>query len=128
MSINKMRKKAAAGILKRPVGEFEKVDLLKSENVPPGMTRAYRNNRFTVMIYDNGQDTSKGKATLCMVQRHDNEVFPNHWAVMQNIKNKIFGEDVVAVEYYPREKHVIDTSNIYWLWIFPEGVLPDPVF
>lgn len=94
--------------------------------IPDGMTRAFRNTRYTVMIYDN-HPTSKGPATRVMIQRHDDAPIPNHWSELQKIKNAIFGEDVTAVEYYPAVSDLIDGFNIYWLWIYPKDVLPIPI-
>jgi len=34
--------------------------------------------------------------------------------------------ETTAVEYYPAKSELVDEANIYWLWIFPEGVLPIP--
>ena len=33
-------------------------------------------------------------------------------------------EETTAVEYYPAQSELIDDHNIYWLWIFPNDVLP----
>jgi len=75
------------------------------------------------MIFDN-VITTKGPATKALIQRHDNAPIPGHWREIQNIKNEIFGKETVGIEYYPAESNLLDTHNIYWLWIFPPGVLP----
>lgn len=77
------------------------------------------------MVYDNSP-TSAGDAIRVMVQKHDDTPFVNHWREMQNIKNKIFGEEVMAIEYYPAKSQLIDDHNIYWMWIYRNGVLPVP--
>jgi len=59
-----------------------------------------------------------------MVQRHDDAIFPNHWAEMQRIKNEIFGPESVAVQYFPATSNLIDRFNIYWMFIFEEGRIP----
>lgn len=105
---------------------FVPIDLSQARHVPPGMTRAYRNNRFTVMVYDNAR-TTKGPAIQVLIQSHYDKPIERHWATIQGIKNEIFGPEATAVEYYPAESRLIDLHNIYWLWIFPEGVLPIPV-
>lgn len=119
------RKKVAKKLLKLPPGKLERVDLTGRAWVPPGMTRAFRNNRYTVMIFDNSA-TTHGPAIRAMIQRLDNEPIPRHWSELQKIKNEIFGPEAVGVEYYPRQSELMDTHNIYWFWIFPEGVLPVP--
>lgn len=86
------------------------------------MTRAFVNNRYIVMIQD-AKQTTHGAAICAMVQTVDDQPIKNHWRELQRIKREIFG-DVMAIEYYPTEHDLIDDHNIYWLWIFPEGVIP----
>jgi hypothetical protein len=90
------------------------------------MTRAFSNNHYVVMVNDNAQTTS-GPAIRAMIQRHDDRPLPNHWADVQAIKNELFGDEATAVEYYPAESELIDDHNIYWIWVFPAGVLPFPL-
>ena len=122
----KQRKAAARKEFKLPVSKFEQIDLSTAKAIPRGMTRAYRNTRFTVMVYDHSP-VSTGTAIRVMVQRHDDTPIVRHWFTMQKIKNEIFGAETIAVEYYPAESKLIDDHNIYWFWIFPEGVLPVPI-
>ncbi len=112
--------------LKKPPGKLELCDLSSASFIPGGMTRAYRNNRYTVMIFDN-QPTTHGFAIKVMIQNHHNTPISGHWKEMYAIKNEIFGEETVAVEYYPKVSELLDTHNIYWLFIYPEGVLPVPM-
>jgi len=116
------RLQEANKLLKLPPGKLMPVDLVINPH-PSWMTRVYRNNRYVVMIDDNAK-TSKGPAIKAMVQRHDDTPIPNHWRELQNIKNEIFGPETTAIEYYPAESELVDEHNIYWLWIFPDGVLP----
>jgi hypothetical protein len=113
-------------LFKRPVTPFEKIDLSTAAYVPPRMTRAYRNTRFTVMVFDNA-DTTHGKAIQVLIQRHDDQPITNHWSEIQRIKNEIFGQQTTAVEYYPAESDLVNLHNIYWIWIYPDGVLPRPI-
>lgn len=124
MKVSKRQRRIAAqGLLKKPEDQFEIIDLATANYVPPGMTRAYHNNRFTVMIYD-GSTTTHGPATVARIQNHTDTPIINHWAVLQRIKNVLFGVEVTAVEYYPAESQLENIHNIYWLVIYPEGVLP----
>lgn len=125
MSKIKERSKAAAKLFKLKPGKLEPVDLTKSNFVPQGMTRAYRNNRYVVMVYDSTILPHGIIATKVLVQRNDAAVLVNHWQEMQAIKNEIFGEEVTAIEYYPKESKLINDHNIYWLWIFPDGLIPE---
>jgi hypothetical protein len=119
------RKSAAKKEFQKPITKFEQIDLSKASNIPVGMTRAYRNTRYMVMVYDKSRVTT-GFAIRVMVQKHDDTRIVNHWSEMQKIKNEIFGSETVAIEYYPAESQLIDDHNIYWFWIFEEGVLPIP--
>lgn len=127
MSFSKMTKarlKVAEQLKRDPETKFEPLDL-NTRDHPPWMTRAFANNRYVVMIMDDAE-TDKGKAIRAMVQTASGEPIQNHWAELQRIKNEIFGEAVTAVEYYPKQSDLVDMHHIYWLWIFPDGVLPIP--
>lgn len=105
---------------------FFPVDLSVATKVPPGMTRAFRNNLFMVMIWDDRQ-TTKGPAIQALIQQHDDRPIEKHWATIQKIKNELFGSETTAIEFYPAESELVNHHNIYWIWIFPEGVLPKPL-
>lgn len=118
MSRTNLQRKIAKQLLKKPVGKFEAIDLSTAANTPDWITRAYRNNRYVVMINDNAR--VKGHSVIkAMVQRHDDKPIPNHWRELQTIKNQIFGKVSTAVEFYPPESELVDMANIYWLWILP---------
>ena len=55
-----------------------------------------------------------------VVRRKDGRKIKNHWAVLQDVKNQVYGKGVWAYEVYPPEDMVIDTANAYHLWAFPE--------
>lgn len=119
----KQRRSLAKELMKQRPGPLSPCDLAAVSFVPPGMTRAFRNNRYTVMIFDNTM-TTKGIAIRVLIQQLDNKPIAGHWREIQNIKNEIFGPETVGIEYYPAESNLLDTHNIYWLWIFPPGILP----
>lgn len=124
--LNKKRKQKAELLARLPPGELKEIDLSRQPFIPKDMTKAYANNRYVVMVYEK-INTTHGEATRVMVQKHDDTPIVHHWAEMQKIKNEIFGEETVAVEYYPKESELINEHNIYWLWIYPDGVLPIPI-
>lgn len=43
------------------------------------------------------------------------------WAIKQEIKNEIFGENRIAIEVFPETKKLVDVLDVYHLWIFPKG-------
>ena len=52
------------------------------------------------------------------------------WAEKQQIKNELFGENRVAVEVFPTGDRLVDTADVYHLWVFdkkfkmPFGIHP----
>lgn len=40
------------------------------------------------------------------------------WAVKMQIKNELFGENRFAIEVYPKQKNLVDDSDVYHLWVF----------
>lgn len=90
---------------------------------PDFATRAFSNNKYLVTVDDNST-TTHGPAIRAMVQKFDDTPILNHWSEMQKIKNELFGKETMAIEYYPAESQLRNTHNIYWLWIFPPGVIP----
>ena len=125
MNQNKQRQVVARKLLKSAETPFEQINLTIRDH-PKWMTRCYRNNRYTVMI-DDQRPVSTGFAIVAMVQNHLNQPIVRHWSEMQRIKNEIFGNETVSIEYCPPESQLTDLANVYWMWIFPEGVLPMPI-
>lgn len=54
------------------------------------------------------------------IHRHDRRRLRD-WRHLQQMKNEIAGEDRWAVEVFPTESKLVDTSNEYHLWVLPEG-------
>lgn len=131
MPRNKKQKAAAKKLLKMNPGDFEVVDLKTAANVPDHMTRAFTNNRYVVMVFDDARmkmpclDGAIG-AVKVMVQRHDDKPIPNHWREMQDIKNTLFGSNAIGIEFYPIEADLVDKANIYWMWLVDTNYLPQP--
>ena len=129
MSVARTQKRERVNVAKKlfklPAGKLQEIDL-NTKDHPVWMTRAFMNNRYVVMIDDKAR-TDKGYAIKAMIQRHDDTPIPNHWSEVQAIKNELFGREAMGVEYYPKESGLMNDHNIYWLWIFPEGVLPTPL-
>ena len=108
----------SANALNSLKSKFEPVNLETASFIPKDMTRAYRNRKYIVTVYDNKPVTT-GTAILAMIQRIDATIIENHWSEIQKIKNELFGEESIAIEYYPAHSQLIDRHNIYWIWIYP---------
>lgn len=116
----KLQKKRAKELLSRQPGELKEINLSTSSTVPDGMTHAFSNNRYVVMVFRDAHLSIAGvdaPAIKVMVQRHDDKPIPRHWSELQNIKNIIFGHEANAIEFYPPHSELIDQANIYWLWV-----------
>jgi len=53
-------------------------------------------------------------------KRRDRQPF-HDWRIGQRIKNEILGPETEAMELYPAESRLMDTSNQYHLWALPPG-------
>lgn len=60
------RRQLMAKNYKKAETPFEPCDLTIARNIPKGMTRAFKNNRYTVMIFDN-TPTTHGPASKIFV-------------------------------------------------------------
>lgn len=77
----------------------------------------YVNNEYQVNIDKNPPNWTKDVIWHLSIKRRDKE--PIHdWRDLQAIKNMLVGPEYEAVELYPAESRVVDTSNQYHLWVF----------
>lgn len=92
------------------------------EVVPPpeGLDgEMYTNSRYHVIVRQ--RETPLGDITHLSIRRNDRGVHKD-WRDFQRIKNELCGPDREAVEMYPAETRLVDTSNQYHLWVLPEGM------
>ena len=59
-----------------------------------------------------------GQMTHLNIRRRDGKPIFRDWRHFQWIKNQLVGEECEAVEIYPAESRLVDTSNKYHLWVF----------
>ena len=51
------------------------------------------------------------------------------WSEKQRLKNEIFGHEAVAIEIFPKMSELVDSANMYHLWVMPDGfVIPFSIF
>ena len=86
-----------------------------------GWEWAYINDTYQV-LYRTVKDTPEGWPDIVhlSIKRHDRK-HVHDWRDFQRIKNEVCGPELEAVELYPAESRLMDTSNQYHLWVFPEG-------
>jgi hypothetical protein len=44
------------------------------------------------------------------------------WAMKQQIKDELFGENRFAIEIFPKQKNLVDVCDVYHLWVFDKKV------
>lgn len=54
------------------------------------------------------------------IRRRDGKPIFRDWRHFQQIKNELLGNECEAVEIYPAESRLTDTSNKYHLWGYPD--------
>lgn len=95
------------------------------EPLPKWASRAYRDKHFVVLINDKVR-TTNGFAQLAYI-------VPNNkgrdvlWKDLQKIKNEIFGKEAGAIQYFPKESMLVNECNVYWLFVYPEGIVPEMI-
>lgn len=81
----------------------------------PDGEKIYLNDEFQVDV----RELPDGWKWLSF-KRRDKDVI-HDWRKIQELKNLIVGEEVEAVELYPAESRLVDTSNQFHLFALPEG-------
>lgn len=60
------------------------------------------------------------------IRRRDGGVI-HDWRHLQQIKNELVGEECEAIELYPAESRLVDTTNKYHLWACTDPTFRFPV-
>ena len=71
-------------------------------------------------LYQVNERTLDSGIVWLSIKRRDKECI-HDWREMQLIKNMLCGAEREAVEIYPAESRLVDTSNQFHLWVLPEG-------
>jgi hypothetical protein len=74
------------------------------------------NDRYSVFVREIGEG-----ALHLSFHRHDRQAVRD-WRHFQAIKNEVAGPERTAVEVFPPESRLVDTSNEYHLWVLPPGL------
>jgi len=119
----KIKKNFALNQLGNAWTRFEEVDLstIKAKK-PAGLVQAFRNNLYSVQVFERKMNWGEGNAALFGIRAHVGAMSSKMtWAIKQRIKNELAGPGRLAFEVYPPESELIDYVDMYWLWIMPEG-------
>ena len=77
--------------------------------------KVYRNNKYIVQAYRDVERKGRNYIKV-MIRRSDSEPIYS-WQDMYRIKNEIFGEEVEAIQFFPKRSELVDVANLYWFWI-----------
>lgn len=97
--------------------EFKQVevpDILKNEDA-----EVWCNDEFQVNIRFLEKQERKGWVWLSIKKKDKSPI--HDWRQLQQIKNVLMGEEREAVELYPAESRLVDSSNQFHLFVMPEG-------
>ena len=82
-------------------------------------TKVWKNSIYTVFV-KSGIEVGQGHTVSQLaIQRNDKEARPD-WRHFQYIKNQLIGPEHEGVELYPAETRLMDTGNVYHLWVFEQ--------
>lgn len=94
---------------------FEKGYLTPEQLNRSHTDEVWMNNRYQVNVtWDSG-----GMIQLSIKKR--SKAIIDDWRDLQRIKNEVLGPEYEAVQLFPAESRLIDTSNQYHLWCLPAG-------
>lgn len=94
---------------------IEKHRLLNDHLSPNYPDQVFKNNLYIVQVFNNVNRFGRYYKKL-MIRRSDSEVVRD-FSTLQKIKNEVLGEDVEAIQFFPRESELTDVANLYWLWV-----------
>lgn len=97
------------------VEALEKHRLLNGHLSPNYPDQVFKNNLYIVQVFNNVNRFGRIYKKL-IIRRSDSEVVRD-FSTLQRIKNEILGENVEAIQFFPRENELTDVANLYWLWV-----------
>jgi hypothetical protein len=109
----------------KPWTEWEEASVIRDgldriHPVPQGQ-RHFVNNHYQVILQPQIAAQPFGMVIWLSIKRQDRRAI-HDWRDLQRIKNELVGPEVEAVELYPSESRLVDTSNQYHLWCFVNGL------
>lgn len=78
--------------------------------------RVFMNNLYQVNVYAGIPVSPTSKVYWLSIKLRSRNVVTN-WRDLQRIKNEIIGPEHEAVQLFPAESRLVDTSNQYHLWV-----------
>lgn len=119
--MRRLSEKIGTNLMKKSFNEFEEIPFSelqsrfehKMKRVPD---RAWKNNHYVVQCYRCERSMFGKLFDKIMIRRNDSARITDFYSI-QNIKNLICGEDVMAVQVFPEQDKLVDVANLYWLFV-----------
>jgi hypothetical protein len=105
----------AAGLRQGPRTPFERVETELDEEL-------FRNGQYEVKRERLDPTGNIDGELRLRVSRLDGTAVRD-WRDLQNIKNELAGPEREAAELFPAESRLVDTGNVYHLWVLSAGVI-----
>jgi hypothetical protein len=86
----------------------------------PESREAWGNDLYQCTVQYTDEVHGRNGVMALSIKRHDRAAVRD-WRHLQQIKNDVAGPEREAVELFPAESRLMDTSNQYWLWVAPVG-------
>jgi len=107
------------------MAEWTKFEQVEGHPNLTDVDEVWLNNQFEIHLrfMDEKKGNFRGKNGFVWLQFKDivTKEARHDWREMQRIKNEIMGEEREAVEIFPAESRLVDTSNQFHLFVLPKG-------
>lgn len=85
-----------------------------------GFDEVWKNHLYTVLLRRIKSLLATTDPIIHLSIRRNDRKVGLDWRHKQYIKNQLAGDEVEAIEIFPKESRLVDTSNQYHLWCFPK--------
>ena len=122
--MNRQMRRASAKIgksmMKLPDNEFEDITVEARTKTRFHLSKypdkVWKNNHYSVQLYRGYRVMFGVKMDKLMIRRHDSDKI-SEWHALQDIKNRIVGDEATAIQVFPPKSQLVDVANMYWLFI-----------
>ena len=119
--MRRMSAKIGNKMMKMPPNNFEEISFSEIQarsghHMKRLPDRAWKNNHYVVQLYRCERHIWNILCDKIMIRRNDAEPI-REWHVLQEIKNKIYGEEIQAIQVFPKQSELVDVANMYWLFV-----------
>lgn len=113
----RLSKKIGRSMMKLPPSKFEEVSWSETQglSIKNKPDKAWKSNHHVVQVYRNERLILGKLMNKWMIRRNDSEPI-REWHEIQNIKNEVIGEEVEAIQIFPKASELVDVANMYWLF------------